>query len=172
LKSGIDLLYSSRTNRGRIVIGAAVACIFCGLIATASIMLTPKPAVSSAPSVDVSELASGQYTFSRHPIEGAGIHAQSDILFIRGGDDKLLAFHIPLKHGVRHAPDNNPLQPGWPCQRLEAQVSRGLIECESVLNGEQRTARWDLSGRGIAPTSTKLGHVTGHEESGAFLIHP
>ncbi len=161
-----------RTDRGRIVIGAAVACIVCGLIATASIMLTPKPAVSSAPSVDISQLEPGEYRFLRHPIEGSGIHAKADILFIRRGDDKLLAFHIPLKDGVRHAPDNNPLQPGLPCQRLDAQASRGIIECESIVNGERRTARWDLSGRGVAPTSTMLAQVSGHEESGSFLIHP
>lgn len=161
-----------RVGRGRIVVGAAIACIVCGLIATASIMLTPKPAVSSAPSIDVSELRPGHYTFARHPIESSGIHGRSDILFIRGNDSIVIAFLIPLKDGVRHAPDSYPARPDWPCQRLDAQVSRGVIECESVVNGEPRIAQWDLSGRGVAPTWTRLEQVTGHEESGTFLIHP
>jgi hypothetical protein len=159
-----------RRSRGRVLLTAALACIVCGLVGTASILLTPRPAISSAPSVDVSDLEPGSFKFARHPVEGpaGSAFARSDILLIRRDDGAIVAYNLPLKDGLRHA--SNGDQALWPCRRID--VVRRVIECESEGNREHRISRWDLAGRGITPTWSKLGAVTGHEESGMFLLHP
>lgn len=158
--------------RGRILLTSALACIVCGFVGTVSILLTPRPATSSAPSVDVSDLEPGSFRFARHPVEGpaGSAFARSDILFIRRDDGAIVAFHLPLKDGVRHA--SNGDQVLWPCQRLAVDVVRRIIECESDSSRDGRLSRWDLAGRGITPSWSRLGEVTGHEESGVFLLHP
>ncbi len=165
----------SRKSRGRVMLTAALACVAFGLVGIASILLTPRPAVSSAPSVDVSGIESGAFAFVRHPVDGpsGSASAKADILFIRRSGGALLAFHVPVKDGVRHAPDGSSRHPMWPCRRFEANVTRGQIECESDdVSAKPRISLWDFEGRGIAPTRAHLEKVTGHEESGAFLIHP
>jgi hypothetical protein len=151
---------------------AALACIVCGLVGTVSILLTPRPATSSAPSVDVSDLEPGSFKIARHPVEGpsGSAFARSDILFIRRDDGTIVAFDFPLKDGIRHASHRD--QPLWPCQRIAVDVVRRFIECESDSSPEHRLSRWDLAGRGITPSWSRLGEVTGHEESGMFLLHP
>jgi hypothetical protein len=151
----------SNRSRGRVLLTMALACIVCGLVGTASILLTPRPAISSAPSVDVSDLEPGGFKVARHPVEGpAGSEfAQMDVLFVRQDNGKIVAFGLPVQKSAS------------PCQRLAVDVARRVIECETDSGGNPHVNRWDLDGRGITPTWSKLGEVTGHEESGMFLLH-
>jgi hypothetical protein len=95
----------------------------------------------------------------------------ADILFVRLANDSLAAFLFPLKDGQRHAPDESS-RPLWPCRRLDVQVAQARIECDADLGSEVRLEAWDFDGRGIERTWSRLVKVTGHEESGTFLIHP
>jgi hypothetical protein len=161
----------ARRQHGRVLLVTAAACVVCGLVATVSVLLTPRPAVSSAPSVDVSDLEPGHFKFVRHPVRGPAGREHADILFVRLANDSLAAFRFPSKDGQRHAPDESS-RPLWPCRRIDVQVARARIECESDLGNDVRVSQWDFEGRGVERTWSRLEKVTGHEEAGTFLIHP
>ncbi|MFN0185774.1 MAG: hypothetical protein ACKVQR_18330 [Aquabacterium sp.] len=145
----------------------ASALVVVGCVAAGSALLTPPPVDSAAPRVAVDDLRPRQHKWVPHPVQRPGADPV-DLLLIRGDDQRILAFQVPVRNGQRLLPGASLSAVAAPCERVQVGVDEQRIRCVRSTGAD---SIWRLDGTPAEATATRLVRLTGHEEDGSFLLY-
>lgn len=97
----------------------------------------------------------------------------ADMLLVRLGDGRLMAWYVPVRDGLHHLPDMHWWRPGRPCRDLRPDFQARQIACadKNLPDEIARQFRWTLEGKALNPSIPDMAPMPGVEESGFFVLY-
>lgn len=122
------------------------------------------------PRIPISSLTTNSYRFAPDPLSIK--EQESQIFFVRTSSEKLYAWYVPQRDGIKRLPDGHWWKHGYACNDLRPDFKQGIIHCgdDGLPQWAALRYRWSLDGKSLSDQVPDMEPVPGTEESGYFVL--